>query len=248
LLVGADGTQSGIRQLLSIESAQQHYGQTAIVTNALPSQAHHNIAYERFTPAGPLALLPMSENRFGIVLTVEPDAQTHYLSMSDADFIQELHQRIGYRVGRFSKIGKRSSYPLVLMQAERIVGERVALIGNAAHALHPISGQGFNLGLRDIALLVDLLADALRSQADIGSQTLLQDYTDGRHDDVRSMTRFTDSLAWLFSNPLQTVGVLRSTGLFLTDLLPGLRSRIARHSMGLRGRQARLSLGLPPKL
>jgi 2-octaprenyl-6-methoxyphenol hydroxylase len=246
LLVAADGGQSLIRQQLDIKTRQWEYGQTAIVTNVTPGMAHHNIAYERFTPNGPLALLPMTENRFGVVLTIESEACDAVMALDDDAFVTLLQQRIGFRCGRFSRVGKRFSYPLTLMTANEAVRPRIALLGNAGHALHPISGQGFNLGLRDIAVLADLIANAGRLQQDPGSQQLLQQYQQQRLPDQRQVALLTDGLVRLFGNPLRGLSVGRNLGMLAADLLPGVRQRIARHAMGLGGIHSRLARGLSP--
>jgi 2-octaprenyl-6-methoxyphenol hydroxylase len=245
LLVAADGGQSLIRQQLDIKTRQWEYGQTAIVTNVTPGIPHHNIAYERFTPNGPLALLPMTENRFGVVLTINSEACDEVMALDDNAFIALLQQRIGFRCGRFSRIGKRVSYPLTLMTANEVVRPRIALIGNAGHALHPISGQGFNLGLRDIAVLADLIANAHRQQQDPGSEQLLQQYQKQRLPDQQQVALLTDGLVRLFGNPLRGLSMGRNLGMLAADLLPGVRHRIARHAMGLGGIQSRLARGLP---
>lgn len=245
LLVAADGGQSLIRQQLDIKTRQWEYGQTAIVTNVSPGIPHRNIAYERFTPNGPLALLPMTENRFGVVLTINSEACDEVMALDDDAFIALLQQRIGFRCGRFSRIGRRFSYPLTLMTANEAVRPRIALVGNAGHALHPISGQGFNLGLRDIALLADLIANAHRQQQDPGSEQLLLQYQKQRLPDQQQVALLTDGLVRLFGNPLRGISMGRNLGMLAADLLPGVRHRIARHAMGLGGMQSHLARGLP---
>lgn len=245
LLIAADGGRSQVRESLGIKTHEKAYDQTAIVTNVRSSKPHNNIAYERFTVDGPLALLPMTDNRFGVVLTVPTHQSDDYLALDDQSLTDELHARIGFRTGRFEQIGKRVSYPLVLMTTEQMVDQRIALVGNAAHALHPISGQGFNLGLRDIAVLADCIAAAIQEGADIGSDHVLRKYAQWRKQDVRSMALATDGLARLFSNPLGPIAFARSSGLILADLIPAIRHRIAHHAMGLRGHLPRLGRGLP---
>lgn len=245
LLVAADGGQSLIRQQLDIKTRQWDYGQTAIVTNVMPGIVHHNIAYERFTPNGPLALLPMTENRFGVVLTINSEACDEVMALDDDAFVALLQQRIGFRCGRFSRIGRRFSYPLTLMTANEAVRPRIALVGNAGHALHPISGQGFNLGLRDIAVLADLIANAYRKQQDPGAELLLQQYQKQRLPDQQQVALLTDGLVRLFGNPLSGLSMGRNLGMLAADLLPGVRHHIARHAMGFSGIQSRLARGLP---
>lgn len=244
LLVAADGGQSRIREQLGIEVRRRDYGHTAIVSNLVPGKPHANIAYERFTTDGPLALLPMTENRFGVVLTVPTSQSEEILALDDSGFLKLLQERFGYRCGRFERTGSRSAYPLSLITAKEAVRERVALLGNAAHTLHPISGQGFNLGLRDIAVLTDVVADALKQKADPGDASTLHAYARQRQSDQRNMALVTDGLARLFSNPLSVVSTGRNLGMLTADLLPGIRHQIARHAMGLKDAHARLSRGL----
>jgi 2-octaprenyl-6-methoxyphenol hydroxylase len=245
LLIAADGGQSQIREQLGIDVRRWEYGHTAVVSNILSGKPHGNIAYERFTTEGPLALLPMTENRFGIVLTVPTEQQEEILELDDDAFIHLLQERFGYRCGRFTRVGKRIAYPLSLVTAKESVRPRVALLGNAAHTLHPISGQGFNLGLRDVAVLADVIADAVHNGKDPGEENILQTYASKRQADQQSMALVTDGLARLFSNPLGIVTAGRNIGLLAADLLPGVRHQIARHAMGLKDAHARLSRGLP---
>lgn len=244
LLVAADGGQSQIRDRLGIKVRRWDYGHTAIVSNLVPGKPHNNIAYERFTSDGPLALLPMTDNRFGVVLTVPTAQHEEILSLDDSDFLGLLQERFGYRCGRFERVGSRSAYPLSLITAKEPVRQRVTLLGNAAHTLHPVSGQGFNLGLRDVAVLVDLIADALKLGEDPGEERILQAYASERQSDQRNMAMVTDGLARLFSNPLSVITTGRNIGLLAADLLPGIRHQIARHAMGLKDAHARLSRGL----
>ena len=244
LLVAADGGQSQIRDRLGIKVRRWDYGHTAIVSNLVPGKPHNNIAYERFTSDGPLALLPMTDNRFGVVLTVPTAQHEEILSLDDSDFLGLLQERFGYRCGRFQRVGSRSAYPLSLITAKESVRQRVALLGNAAHTLHPVSGQGFNLGLRDVAVLVDVIAGALKRGEDPGEERILQAYASQRQTDQRNMAMVTDGLARLFSNPLSVITTGRNIGLLAADLLPGIRHQIARHAMGLKDAHARLSRGL----
>jgi 2-octaprenyl-6-methoxyphenol hydroxylase len=186
----------------------------------------------------------MTDNRFGVVLTVPTAQHEEILSLNDSDFLGLLQERFGYRCGRFQRVGSRSAYPLSLITAKEPVRQRVALLGNAAHTLHPVSGQGFNLGLRDVAVLVDLIAGALKCGEDPGEERILQAYASERQSDQRNMAMVTDGLARLFSNPLSVITTGRNIGLLAADLLPGIRHQIARHAMGLKDAHARLSRGL----
>ncbi|MEJ2320850.1 MAG: 2-octaprenyl-6-methoxyphenyl hydroxylase [Gammaproteobacteria bacterium] len=245
LLVAADGGQSQIRERIGIQVRRWEYGHTAVVSNVLSGKPHDNIAYERFTTDGPLALLPMTGNRFGVVLTVPTEQQEAILALDDGAFMALLQERIGYRCGRFTHVGRRSAYPLSLITAKASVSRRVALLGNAAHTLHPISGQGFNLGLRDVAVLTDVVAHALDEGGDPGGPEILKAYAEARQADHRNMALVTDGLARLFGNPLGFVTIGRNLGMLAADLIPGIRHQIARHAMGLKDARARLSRGLP---
>lgn len=245
LLIAADGASSTVRELLGIPVQRWEYGQTAIITNITPERPHRNHAYERFTDSGPLALLPMSGERYSVVWTVRHAAAQDLLTLADADFLEALQQRAGHRAGRFVKVGQRRAYPLALVRAREHVRPRLALIGNAAHTLHPVAGQGFNLGLRDVAVLADVLCEALAAGRDIGDMQVLQAYAQWRQRDHLKMIAFTDGLARVFANPLWPLRVVRNMSMVAVDLLPPLRHLLTRHTMGLAGKLPRLARGLP---
>lgn len=249
LLVAADGNNSQVMKLLAIGSSRKDYKQVALISNVTPGYKHNNVAYERFTDSGPLALLPMQRSRCSLVWTLDPEQADYLYALDDADFLQQLQQRFGYRLGQFKKAGKRQLYPLFLQAATQMVHGRVALIGNAAHSVHPVAGQGFNLALRDIALLSELIVDALKASsiktsADIGAQTLLQRYAALREDDIRRVYGFTDTLVKTFSNNIAALAQLRSLGLLLVDVLPDVKHQLAAQNMGLTGQLTRLNRGL----
>ncbi len=162
LLVAADGANSAVRTMLGIEAAQTGYGQHAVIGNLLTERPLEHAAYERFTPDGPLALLPVADDRAGFVWTVSEQDVDRVMKLGDAEFLRELQETFGNRLGEFSKVGKRAAYPLILSKAARLTAQRAVLVGNAAHGLHPVAAQGFNLGLRDVAALCDCIADARR--------------------------------------------------------------------------------------
>ncbi len=266
LLVAADGNNSQVMKLLAIGSSRKSYNQVALISNVTPGNKHNNVAYERFTDTGPLALLPMLQNRCSLVWTLDPEQADYLYSLDEADFLQQLQQRFGYRLGQFKKTGKRQLYPLFLQSATQMVQGRVALIGNAAHSVHPVAGQGFNLALRDIALLCELIVDSLprplprplpkpqqkspadssiNSAVDIGAQTLLQRYARLREDDIRRVYGFTDTLVKTFSNNITALAHLRALGLFLVDVLPDIKHQLAAQNMGRSGHLSRLNRGLP---
>jgi 2-octaprenyl-6-methoxyphenol hydroxylase len=253
LLVAADGNNSQVLQMLNIGSSRKNYDQSALITNITPGKKHNNVAYERFTDTGPLAFLPMTQNRCSVVWTLTPEQAEYLYALDEADFLVQLQQRFGYRLGQIKKIGSRQVYPLFLQSATQMVHGRVVIIGNAAHSVHPVAGQGFNLALRDVALLSELIVDTQlnsgvdgsRTGNDIGTQAMLQEYARLREQDVKRVYRFTDTLVKTFSNAITSVAHLRSMGLLIVDILPDLKHQLAVQSMGLSGRQSRLNRGLP---
>jgi 2-octaprenyl-6-methoxyphenol hydroxylase len=245
LLVAADGAQSPVREQLGVATLRWDYGQQAVIANVTPALPHQNIAYERFTEEGPVALLPMNENRCAVVCTVNnPDAAT-VMALGDTRFMALLQERFGDRLGPFLRVGRRQAYPLFLLKAREHARPRVAIIGNAAHTLHPIAGQGFNLGIRDVAALAEVVAEAWRCGADIGDLKVLNRYANWRRWDQRQTIAFTDALNRLFANPLWPVRVARHLGLLAFDMLPPIKHEFARQAMGLHGRFPKLVRGLP---
>ena len=240
LLIVADGVSSKTRDMLQIGTSRQDYQQSAVITNITPGQPHQNVAYERFTDTGPLAFLPLTEHRCSVVWTVPTEQAVDLAALDDAAFLEKLQQRFGFRLGHLKKAGQRHVYPLALVESTQIVRGRVVIMGNAAHAIHPVAGQGFNLALRDIALLAELLVSN-------SSQTLdetLATYVEMREKDARRVYRFTDALVKIFSNDFSVLGHLRASALLATDLMPFVKHRLARQSMGLSGRLSKLGRGL----
>ncbi|MCU7905521.1 MAG: 2-octaprenyl-6-methoxyphenyl hydroxylase [Candidatus Thiodiazotropha sp. (ex Epidulcina cf. delphinae)] len=244
LLVAADGGDSQVRRFLSIPLNEKTYGQTAIIANLRSERPHCGIAYERFTDTGPLAILPMTEDRLSLVWTAKDEEVAGLMALQDERFVAGLQQRFGYRLGRLQDLGKRVAYPLRFRKACEQVRSRVALIGNAAHAIHPVTGQGFNLGLRDVAVLADLLCDAARAARDPGDLSLLQAYEQWRKKDQRAVAVITDSLARLFANPFGPLRLARNLGLVGVDVSPGLKHLVAKQFMGINGRLPRLGRGV----
>lgn len=245
LVVAADGADSLLRARAGIDSVQTDYGQTAIITNVTPQQPHANVAYERFTDTGPLALLPMSEGRCAVVWTVAGGEADAVLALDDAAFLEQLQERFGQRLGRLTRAGRRQAWPLRLLSARQAVAERLALVGNAIHTLHPIAGQGFNLGARDVAVLAEVIVDAVRAGEDPGADAVLARYAGWRRRDHANVTVFTDGLARLFTVPLPGLGMARSAGMVALDLLPPAKRLLTRLTMGRSGRMPRLARGLP---
>jgi 2-octaprenyl-6-methoxyphenol hydroxylase len=245
LVVAADGAHSVVRGAAGIAADVEDYGQIAVVANVGADISHDGTAYERFTQSGPLAVLPLRDGSYGVIWTCEPSRATEVLSFDDGTFLRELQARFGWRAGRFVRAGMRASYPLKLTRAATTVAMRTVLIGNAAQALHPVAGQGFNLGLRDAAMLAEVIAS---SPSDVGSPELLQRFADWRAGDRSGVVRFTDGLVKLFGDSRPGVGLLRNFGLLLFDLSPPAKSALARVSAGFAGPTPRLArnLGVVP--
>jgi len=249
LLVAADGANSAVRPMMGICAKKTDYGQYAVVGNLLPEKSLDNCAYERFTEQGPLALLPVADDRAAFVWTVSSQDAERVLGLDDAAFLDELQQAFGYRLGRLSRVGKRAGYPLSLSKALRLTAERSVLVGNSAHGLHPVAAQGFNLGMRDVAALCDCIADARRIEpsADLGDPDLLDRYAEWRRDDQGKLVRLTDGIVRLFGSSSPPLRAVRNIGMLGFDIIPGVRSLFAKHMMGLAGRLPRLSRGVPIK-
>jgi len=243
LLVAADGANSAVREMMGISAQKREYGQRAIIGNLLPEKPLDNRAFERFTPQGPLAILPVADERAGFVWTVAEHNAERVLDLNDDEFLAEFQEQFGYRLGKFSRVGKRAAYPLILSKALRLTATRSVLIGNSAHGLHPVSAQGFNLGMRDVAALCDCIADT--KTPDPGSAILLDRYAEWRRSDQKKLVHFTDNLVRLFGSTRPGLRTLRNMGMIGFDLIPGVRSTFAKHTMGLAGELPRLSRGVP---
>ena len=249
LLVAADGDDSFVRRLSGVRIKQRNYEQSAVIANVATDRPHNNQAFERFTDSGPLALLPMAateneKNRYSLVWTVNSLEQEEMMTWSDEMFLEKLKARFGERAGQFTNVSVRHVYPLSLMRAKEHVRERLAIIGNAAHTLHPVAGQGFNLGLRDVAALSQVIIDAERKNKDIGLLDNLNIYADWRKRDHIQTAMATDSLVRIFSNNFLPLAALRNLGLVVVDLVPPLKKVFARHAMGFVGKLPRLGRGL----
>ncbi|UCE88102.1 MAG: 2-octaprenyl-6-methoxyphenyl hydroxylase [Pseudomonadota bacterium] len=253
LLVAADGGDSMVRTLADIGTVNIDYGQSAIIANVVSARPHRNTAYERFTGSGPLAVLPACDHgsaqeagrRCALVWTVRNSQCDEVLALDDAAFINRLQQRFGDRLGGFTRVGERHAYPLSLRHAREHVRPRLAVVGNAAHTLHPVAGQGFNLGLRDVAVLAQVVSDAVRAGQDPGSLQVLKQYANWRRRDHLQVSAFTDGLVRVFSNDSLPLAVARNLGLLALDIVPPLKGLLARHAMGFVGKLPRLARGLP---
>ncbi len=239
LLVVADGAGSGLRDSLGIGRREHRYDQHAIIANVAHRQAHEGRAFERFTPRGPLAMLPLAaagseaRHRSALVWTLPPDLAAELLEADDREFMARLQAEFGYRLGRLEKVGERHSYPLVLVESEEQVRSGVVVMGNAAHALHPVAGQGFNLALRDVACLADCLAAAVQRGQSPGELEVLLAYRDAQAADQSQTTTFSDRLPELFMQPDAALSALRDFGLFALDLTPGLKREFVHRTAGI---------------
>ncbi len=245
LVIAADGAHSPIRQSLGIEVDQMNYGQTAIVTSVTPERSHKDTAFERFTPDGPLALLPLNKDRCVVVFTVATNQADEYLALDDEVFLFRLQQSFGRRLGVLRQAGPRKSYPLRCILAREQVRERLVVLGNAAHTLHPNGAQGFNLCLRDIAGLAEILIPTLRAGEDPGRRKILNRYLDMRLPDQKAVHRFSHGLATLFYNELPHKVLLRNSAMAMMNLVPPLKRQFMRRATGLYGNQPRLVRGAP---
>jgi 2-octaprenyl-6-methoxyphenol hydroxylase len=247
LVVAADGAGSLVRRASGVAALRWDYGQTAVISSVAPQRFHAHVAYERFTPGGPLAVLPAADARCAVIWTLTPAEASRVLELDDAAFLAELQERFGWRLGRLTAPGRRLSFPLALTKAEAQSGPRLAIIGNASQGLHPVSGQGFNLGLRDAAVLAEVVAETIAAaagSADPGSAALLERYVEWRATDRRAVIAFTDGLVRLFGSPFAPLRAARGLGLMLFDVSPTAKSALSRLSLGFAGRLPRLARGL----
>ncbi len=238
LVVVADGADSALREKLGVAVAVNDYRQAAVIANVCFDKPHRGTAYERFTDRGPLALLPLSDSEEGqaraALVWTESNADAEALVAADeGEFLRRLQQRFGYRQGRFLRAGQRASYPLRLVAANEQVRRHLVIMGNAAHSLHPVAGQGFNLALRDVARLAQLLATARREGEPLGELALLQRYAQQQDGDQRLTTGFSDRLPALFGNRHPALSLGRNLGLLALDLLPAAKARFVAQAAGV---------------
>ena len=249
LMVAADGARSRVREALGIDARVDDYEQAAIVVNATTAEPPRNRAFERFTPTGPIAVLPLPRERVAIIWTLPVAEAERLAGLGDDEFRKALQSAFGWRLGAFVRVGRRDRYPLQRVRSDELVRERTVLIGNAAVALHPVAGQGFNLALRDVAALAEVLADGIAGRDvpfDPGDAASLDAYRRWRASDQQKLAGFTHALVQGFGAGLPGLGDMRGLSLMAFDLVPGAKSLLAQHTMGLAGRVPRLArhLGL----
>ena len=246
LVVIADGGRSETCQKLGIEMRVESYGQHALIANVTTSKYHDHEAYERFTESGPMAMLPLGEtdttdSRCALVWTLPEQEVDTVMSLSDDEFIAQLQDRFGYRLGKILNVGERFNYPLKLSQATEQVRSGIVVVGNAAHALHPVAGQGYNLSLRGVVALAELVKQAAEKGEDIGALSVLLPYMNERYADQDKTILFSDKVTRLFGDTHTGVGVLRDMGLIGLDILPAAKRLFARQAMGIGGTEAKFS-------
>ena len=232
LLVGADGGNSKVRSLLNIAAEHKSYQQSAIITNVRTQKEHHNIAYERFTQHGPLAVLPIQDGCCALIWTQAEANVNQYLEMDDQTFLHSLQKAFGYRLGKFLEVGKRSAYPLSLTTSNELTRPHAVLIGNAAQTVHPVAAQGFNLGLRDVHTLVHML-----TEIDFNPECfpiMLNEYEQKREPDRNHVIKLTDGLTRLFAPQMWPAKMLRSIGVRMISSLPAVQRGVLRRNLGLR--------------
>jgi len=248
IVVAADGANSFVRRELGIATHEDDYDQQAVILNCTTEIAHEGRAFERFTPDGPLAFLPLSGDRVAVVWTLSHDEACRVADLDDDKFRCELQAAFGYRLGHITRTGSRSAYPLARIRSASVTGPRAVLIGSAAVNLHPVAGQGFNLALRDVAALAEIFTDRLRDRdasIDPGSPDTLERYELWREQDQKAVSALTHGLIRLFGYGALPLSAARGIGLMAFDLVPGAKAELAKHTMGLSGRLSRLARGLP---
>ena len=265
LVVGADGTRSGVRAALGIATTEHDYQQTLFVTRLRTARAPDGTAYERLGDDGPTALLPRGDRHYGLVHAVAREDAASVAALDEAAFLQRVQSLFGWRAGRFLACGPRVGYPLVRVLAERVVAERAVLVGNAAQTIHPLGAQGFNLGLRDALTLAELIAAGRRDEAqrdradpdcadldcrepDSGDPALLAGYVSERAQDRERTLAFSDGLARVTANPAELLRPMRSLGMFAIDQMPSLQAEVVAGALGYRAGTGVPSLCRPPEL
>ena len=245
LIVGADGKNSAVRRMAGIESENWPCHQNGIVTTVSHELPHEGVAHELFLPSGPFAILPLTGNRASIVWTDTPRAAAAAMALDDAAFEAELARRFGSFLVEVKVIAPRWSYPLTLHQSDRYIGERLALVGDAAHGMHPIAGQGLNLGLRDVAALAEVIIDAARLGLDTGTPNVLEKYEQWRRFDSVTLLAITDGLNRLFTADVEPIRLARDVGLAAVNKMPRLKGFFMEHARGTVGEMPRLLAGKP---
>ncbi len=243
LLVGADGSNSLVRRLAGINVEEDDFKQTAIVANIKTQKTNDATAFERFTPHGPIAMLPIGDRRSVLVYVVSSREAHACMQVSDTDYISRVQQEVGRRLGNIEQLGMRRAYPIVFRQASRHYQQQLVLLGNSAHTLHPNAAQGFNLGLRDVAGLADSIHNALNKGGAIEDISILKNYMENRAADQRRVIRFTNGLAKTFYNRWPVINSGRNLCMLMIDLVPPLKRTFTEAAMGISGLQPNMVRG-----
>jgi 2-octaprenyl-6-methoxyphenol hydroxylase len=245
LLVGADGNHSLVRRLAGINTKERDFKQTAIVANVTTQKPNNATAYERFTPHGPVAVMPIDKNRSVMVFIVNKENAERYLTMSDEQYIKTVETEFGRRLGKIEQVGQRRSYPIVFIEALEQYQEQLVLLGNAAHSIHPNAAQGFNLGLRDVAGLAECIFAGVEKGLELDDTNILENYLKLRDADQQRVMRLSNGLASCFYNQLPLLSSARNLAMLLLDSIPELKASFAENAMGIAGLQPRLVRGQP---
>ena len=243
LLVAADGSRSKLRELAGIETQGWSYHQHGVVATIKTENTHQETAWQRFMPDGPLAFLPLSDGSSSIVWSTSPEHADELLALDDGAFLEALQSAFGERLGRMLSCGPRAAFPLRMQHAKSYTQHRLALLGDAAHTIHPLAGQGVNLGLADAATLAEVIADAMATHKDIGALKTLRRYERWRKGDNLAMMTTMDAFKRLFGSKVSILKWLRNTGLSLTNRTTPVKNMIMRQAMGLEGDLSRLAKG-----
>ncbi len=235
LMAAADGANSPCRGMLGLNARSHDYQQTALIANVTPAEDHRGRAFERLTPDGPMALLPHVGKRCGLIWTRPTEMAGELLALDDEAFRHRLQQEFGYRLGSIRRVGKRASYPLRLVHARQQWAGRGLILGNAAHAIHPVSAQGFNLGLRDVATLAEMISQQQQQGGDPGSEILLAEYQQARQPDQDAIIEYTETLVRMFAQSFAPIQVGRSLALMAMELAGPLKQALARRTLGFAG-------------
>ncbi|AXY00296.1 2-octaprenyl-6-methoxyphenyl hydroxylase [Vibrio alfacsensis] len=230
LLVAADGAVSQCCQQIGLELSEHDFDQVAVIANIVTQEPHQGRAFERFTPNGPVALLPMSDNRMSLVWCLRPEEAKRVMALPDGEFLERLQNDFGWRLGAMKKVGQRASYPLLLRHRKQNISHRVAIVGNAAQTLHPIAGQGFNLGIRDVASLAE---EIVKQIDDVGRYQGLMRFSVRRESDRQETIWLTSSLVHIFSNDLPAMRIGRNFALATMDNLSTFKQPLLRHTLGI---------------
>jgi 2-polyprenylphenol 6-hydroxylase len=246
LIIGADGANSWVREQAGIDTTGWSYDQTAVVATIRTSLDHQQTCWQRFMPSGPLAFLPLSPHHSSIVWSVPPERATELMALDEDEFLRELQQAFGDRLGTMEEAGPRGAFPLVLRHANSYTSHRLVLVGNAAHAIHPLAGQGLNIGVSDAAALAEILLQAQAEKQDLGEMALLRRYERWRKADNVAVMGAMDGFKRLFSNDNPALSLLRNIGMKIADRSGPAKNLMIRRAMGLSGDLPRLSRGQKP--